>query len=161
MTDNRRPRFPFRPIGILLTAALAVAVIWLLPGWLQPQQAAEQRLVSGNQCDLTRASCIASAGEQSMTLTLAPTPISSKAPLQVEVAVAGFATDQILLTLEGRDMFMGINQFPLRPVDGQPDLWRGEAELAACTSGEMRWQARLSAATLSGTTEATFEFSAR
>ena len=99
-------------------------------------------------------------GVRSLEFELAPRQARSLEPLEFRVRTEGMDTTTVNIQLEGRDMYMGINQLQLQPVPGEPGLWRGIGELAVCTTGEMIWQARVQAAG-SSNLNALFEFRAR
>jgi hypothetical protein len=143
----------------LLGAALLALVLWL-PGYLQPAPSGQVMFTTEAGCSVSQSACRAVAAERAMTLSMTPTPVRSVTPLQVSVHLDGVDAQTVQLSLEGQDMYMGINQIQLSK-DSQSDLWRGVAELAVCTTGEMSWRARVTARQGQQTFEAAFDFNAR
>lgn len=140
--------------------ALVAAVTWL-PDLLQPKPPQAQVLQSDISCSIKQSSCTASLGERQIKLSVTPNEIRSTIPLQFEAVLSGIDADAVQLTLEGRDMYMGINQTPLSPVAEGNHTWQGISELAVCTTGEMIWRARITAREGQNIIEANFDFSAR
>lgn len=94
-------------------------------------------------------------------MSVTPKEITSGIPLEFEIRLEGVVADTIHLSLEGRDMYMGISQTDLKPVADKPGYWNGISELAICTTGEMTWRARVTVQHGPTITEANFDFSAR
>jgi len=155
--------FPKRTLQLLALLVLLLALlatVWLLPRWLAPPRVAELAPPAG--CDLSAAPCRIEDGRRSVELELAPRQVRALEPLEFRVRTQGMDTTAVSIQLEGKEMYMGINQLQLQPVAGEPGLWRGVGELAVCTTGEMIWQARIRVATgHDGDLNALFEFSAR
>ncbi|MGB0466594.1 MAG: hypothetical protein ACPGF7_03555 [Pontibacterium sp.] len=161
MTDSLLPKrlLPLLSIG-LLAVSLIFAVLWL-PELLKPSAAQNLILTTDNNCSIKESACTARSGKHSVTLRVAPREIKSAIPLDFQVQLEGIDASAISLNLEGRDMFMGINQVALQPTPNQEGHWQGVNELGACTTGEMVWRARLNIQTKKDTFEAHFDFSAR
>lgn len=93
-------------------------------------------------CDLSSGDCVALRGDISMRLSITPQPLVSLQPLMARLTLEGIVADEVLLELEGVDMYMGLNQTRLDPIPSSRH-WQGETELAVCTTGTMRWRARV------------------
>jgi len=74
------------------------------------------------------------------SLTLTPQPPSSKSGINVEFNLSGDAPQRVWIDLQGKTMYMGINQRDLQPTEG---VWKAPASLGVCTTGMMRWVLRL------------------
>lgn len=144
----------------LLALGLGIAVVWL-PEQLKPQAPENQRLLTEDGCSLKESTCHATLDGQSIAVEVNPQAIRSAIPLTFTVELDGFDADAVNLSLEGVDMFMGLNQTQLSPVQDKPGFWRGVTEIAICTTGEMMWRARIIAQQDQQQLEAHFDFSAK
>lgn len=149
---------------ILLIAALA---IFLAAGWFassyfsRPAASTAAPLSSPAGCDISRQSCTVRQGELSITLDILPRKIRSMVPLEYRVQVTGAEVQEVMLDMQGVDMFMGLNQTLLKASPDQPGLYTGSGELGVCTTGEMTWRATVSVATADGLVQTGFDFRAR
>ncbi|MCO4758661.1 MAG: hypothetical protein KC477_11585 [Oceanospirillaceae bacterium] len=98
---------------------------------------------------------------RSIRVDVSPREIRSTIPLTFNVTLKGINANAVNLSLEGQDMYMGLNQISLTPVANQPGVWRGITELAICTTGEMPWRARIIAQQDQQQLEAHFDFTAK
>ncbi|MBY4677676.1 hypothetical protein [Marinobacterium arenosum] len=148
---------------LLLCAAVLVALLAVvsLPQQLQGNRLQGELQLPSPDCDLSRQSCSAEADGRRISLSIDSSPVHAAVPLQFSARLDNVPAEQVMLDLQGRDMYMGINQVHLKPVAGQPGLWQGSAELAVCTTGEMVWQATLVAAGNGGQVSSQFEFKAK
>ncbi|GGO87501.1 hypothetical protein GCM10011348_40840 [Marinobacterium nitratireducens] len=136
-----------------------IASVWLLPRWLQAPPPADQ--LRADHCDLGLGPCRVELGAHSLELELAPRQVRALEPLEFRVRTTGMDTQAVSIRLEGKEMYMGINEVQLQPVTSDPGLWRGTGELAICSTGEMVWQARVQVTGQSDSLDVLFEFSAR
>ena len=111
-----------------------------------------------SNCDLNDKSCTVHMGEVSLTLDIQPRPVRSMAPLNYRVSIVGARASNVLISLQGSEMYMGINQTPLTAVESKPGVFSGQGELAVCTTGEMLWRLTVSAETAAGPLNTWFEF---
>lgn len=114
-----------------------------------------------SDCDLRQQSCKVDIGEASLTLDIQPREIRSLTPLNYQVSIEGTNVSQVMISLQGSEMYMGINQTELSPVAGKPGVFKGQGELAVCTTGEMKWRLTVSAKTEAGQLNTWFEFRAK
>jgi hypothetical protein len=148
--------------GLLLTLG-AIIIIWKLPHFLsQTNTPAVRELRSEAQCDLTKGACYAKLDEIEITLSIEPKQFSSLKPLFFTAEISGLDVTEAILDLQGKEMYMGINQTPLT-LNPNTRVWTGVTELAVCTTGSMIWQASIIARENDQTTpiKATFEFVAQ
>lgn len=113
-------------------------------------------------CDLNTAPCTASDGNKSISLKITPQKIASLVPLVFSVSLTNIEAQNVVLDIQGKDMFMGINQIQLSPSsDGK--TWEGVTELAVCTTNSMFWQASILVYpnATAAPDKATFEFEAK
>lgn len=115
----------------------------------------------GSDCDLTRQSCTVQMDQVTLTLEIQPHPISTLTPLNYRVIIEGVDVSEVIVSLQGVEMFMGINQTALTAIEGQPGLFEGTGELAICTTGEMLWRLTVAAETTAGPLNTWFEFRAK
>lgn len=147
-------------IFCVLALALGVAVVWL-PEQLKPQAAGNQLFLTDNNCSIKHSDCSATLDTRSIVVDVSPREIRSAIPLTFSVALNGINANAVNLSLEGQDMYMGLNQISLTPVANQPGVWSGTTELAICTTGEMSWRARIVAQQDQQQLEAHFDFTAK
>ncbi|BBB25734.1 hypothetical protein [Amphritea japonica] len=114
-----------------------------------------------SNCDLRQQSCTVSHGEVTITLDIQPRDIRSLTPLSYLVNIEGTNASQVMIDLQGSEMFMGINQTALSPVAEKPGMFTGQGELAVCTTGEMGWRLTVSAETAAGRLDTRFNFRAK
>lgn len=130
-----------RPLFALVLVATLGALMLLLPGWLNPDTSAGVQL-KPPACDLNQGPCRLKQGDIELEFSLGPAPIQSLQTLKAQLRFVGAELERVHLSLEGRDMYMGLNQAELTPT-GTDGSWQGTTELAACTTGRMVWRARL------------------
>lgn len=95
---------------------------------------------TSENCDLKKTKCIAVKGDRSISLEIIPKNIGSLVPLTFSVTLHNIEAQSILLDIQGKEMYMGINQIKLSPASGKNN-WIGTTELAICTTGMMTWNA--------------------
>ncbi|WP_207062006.1 hypothetical protein [Motiliproteus sp. SC1-56] len=151
---------PFLPPKALLVGGLALALLVLGAlgrSWLNAGQG-EPSLFPAPPCDLQQGPCEARQGDLWIRLSIVASPISAQAPLPLKIETRGLEADQVAVDFQGVEMFMGLNRYTLqRHADGS---YRGEGRLPACTSGSMRWRARVLLTRGEQTTGTWFEFEA-
>lgn len=146
--------------GITLLAGVLLLLL-KLPDILDEQQQSILFLIPEN-CDLNTAPCTANKGSKSISLAITPQKIASLVPLTFSVTLTNIDAQSVVLDIQGKDMFMGINQIKLSPSpDGK--TWKGVTELAVCTTNTMFWRASVLAYPNETATpdKATFEFEAK
>ena len=130
--------------SIVLTLLCAIALITLVK-FVVPELAYHSLSTSADvvmePCDLANTSCKAQWGSQTIELAIEAEQIRSLAPLTFKLNASDLKASQITLSLEGKEMFMGINQQPMHQV--ADDQWEVLAELAVCTTGKMVWIANV------------------
>ena len=137
-------------VALLLLAGALVAALWL-------QREGETSAIVID-CDLLDGRCEFDTSQGLASLELSPLPISSAAPFQLSVSYPGDAPDSIWIDLQGKEMYMGVNQVNLVQ---QGSLWQAEANLGICTTGTMRWVLNLILEQSDGQEVYQFEFDAR
>lgn len=142
--------------ALLAAGAVAVLAIYALPlperdaartAAAPPASAAVPPANTAVACDLNVSPCaVALADGRQGLLALSPRPIPAAQALQVvwrePAGDAGAALPETVeLAFEGVDMDMGFNRARLtRQADGS---YAGNAMLPVCTTGSMRWRARV------------------
>ncbi|WP_432695820.1 hypothetical protein ACQUQP_14930 [Marinobacterium sp. YM272] len=127
-------------LSLLVTACVAVFVIAILPRLLEPAEQAAI-VLTPPACDIAEQRCVIQDRGIKLAFALSPTPLHSATPLTAMLEIEGIPVRRVILSLEGRDMYMGINETELRPSGS--NLWQGKTELAVCTTGQMVWRAAL------------------
>lgn len=103
-----------------------------------------------------------SAGLNSGTafLSLQPRPIRSSKSFNFEVKLTGVQPDRVWIDLQGKEMYMGVNQTeltrtissietftenetPTHSASSLGALWSAPGSIGLCTTGEMIWNLRL------------------
>ena len=130
-----------RRAATLAVLALLLALITQLPALLAPPEASTQ-ILQAKACDLNSRACSAEGDGVQLTFALTPRPIRPAQPLMAELRLSGIQASKVRLSLEGRDMYMGINQIELK-AGNEPGQWVGNTSLAVCTTGRMVWRAHL------------------
>lgn len=132
--------------ALALLLALVAGLLWGVPRLVEysglRQDSAPALVLTPSACDLNRGSCHAGQDGKTLEFSLGPAPIASLKPLRAEVRLKGIKARAVTLLLEGRDMYMGLNETRLVAQDGS-DQWHGTTELAVCSTGRMVWRARL------------------
>ncbi len=140
-------------------AALAAA-IWL-PDLVQQDALQGDIQLPEPDCEVTTAGCKTQLDQLSVSMQLDKSRIHAATPLTFTVQLDNIPAQSVMVDLQGRDMYMGINQVQLSPVEGSPGKWQGSTELAVCVTGEMTWQARVLAATDDARISTQFRFQAK
>lgn len=163
MTDNQTPERgkPKRQWSMLALIALVLIALVVLPQWVKEQQADDSVFIPPLPCDLHQGRCIASSGKQVLQLSLTPGPLVSMQPLSIEVRLQHFDARQVMLDLQGIEMYMGLNQTQLQQDPERPGVWHGTTELAVCTTGDMTWRASVYIDTDDTLYSTHFDFDAR
>lgn len=127
-------------ISTLLTLVVLI-LVWQLPNWLTTAHQPDQTQLKAERCLLNQQSCTAVGAEQSVSLMVDTDTIRSLTPLPFVASLSGVEADSVTLVLEGKEMFMGVNQFSMsQQHDGS---WHATTELAVCTTGKMVWLANV------------------
>ena len=113
-----------------------------------------------HECVLGEDTCVAISGEQKVTLSADEKPESLKV-ITFTTTLTNIHADHIVLDLQGKKMFMGINQIDMKKVND--NTWSGSIEMSVCTTGSMTWLASLLIhdESLAYPTRAEFEFVAQ
>ncbi|MBR9885361.1 MAG: hypothetical protein GYB21_17645 [Oceanospirillales bacterium] len=147
---------------LLLIAALIailIATTLYLPTWITP--ASPQGItLTPPTCDLNNGPCRLKQEGIALEFALTPTPIQSLATLNAQLDIHGTDIERATLSLEGRDMYMGLNQTELTAT-GNGNRWLGSTELAVCTTGRMVWRARLTLESKDRVYSTWFDFEAK
>ena len=163
MTDDQMPESgkPKQQWMILALIALVLIALVVIPQRVKEQQTDDGVFIPPLPCDLHQGPCIASSGKQVLQLRLTPGPLVSMQPLNIEVRLQHFDARQVMLDLQGIEMYMGLNQTQLQQDPERPDIWHGTTELAVCTTGEMTWRATLYIDSAEALYSTHFDFDAR
>lgn len=101
---------------------------------------ADVRLPLVADCRLDRQTCSAALPEGGrLEISLAPQPVSTSAPMRVEVSIAGLSAERVEVDFQGVDMNMGLHRLSLALAG--PGRFAGETTLPVCVTGQMVWQA--------------------
>lgn len=144
-------------ITIALLASVGALVLWL-PAKFSEKSAVGIQLTPP-ACDLNSGPCRLQQGRIELVFSLGPTPLQSLKTLQAQLQIEGIEPERVLLSLEGRDMYMGLNRTELARNDAKS--WTGTTELAVCTTGRMVWRAHLLIQTNGEQYTTWFDFEAR
>lgn len=151
------------PLQILIIVVIIIglgAVIYL-PQLLQETPPHTRQLLTAPECDLHQGKCSAANNNQQVELSIIAEEISSSKPLLFDVTIKNIAADQIMVDLQGKTMYMGINQTLLTKVSGTENRWQGSITLPICTTGKMTWISSIKIEEQGQVTQADFEFDAR
>lgn len=87
-------------------------------------------------CPVTQQICRFETPFGQASFSLLPQPPSSKAGISYELSLDGQQPDKAWVDLQGKEMYMGVNQTNLALANNR---WSAPATLGVCTTGEMRW----------------------
>jgi len=139
----------------VITLGAATLAITIGAGYLltEPGAAELQSIACSpalQQCQFKTAAGVAS-------LELTPLPVRSSRPFQLNVSYPGDAPERIWFDLQGKKMYMGVNQVELEP---HTQGWSAQANLGICTTGTMTWVLKLVVEQQDGQQVYQFEFDA-
>ena len=120
----------------LATLAILIVSIAALSFW-SLQNANTDTTAS---CEIDTGNCHFSLDQQDYQISFGPMPARALQPMKLELTTSNRKIAKVWVDLQGVDMYMGVNQFELTDIG---DSWKGTTELAVCTTGKMRWLARV------------------
>jgi hypothetical protein len=120
----------------LATLAILIVSIAALSFW-SLQNANTDTTAS---CEIDSGKCEFTLDQQDYQISFGPMPAKSLQPMRLELATSNRNITKVWVDLQGVDMYMGVNQFELTDIGNS---WQGTTELAVCTTGKMRWLARV------------------
>jgi len=147
---------------IIITVTCVIILLLLsqfarIEAWITPKT----DFITFPGCLLQAETCHATLDDKTLSLSVEPKKIATLVPLTFNVKINNISASKVVLDLNGKEMFMGINRTILHQVSDSN--WEGITELAVCTTGEMIWEASVKIYNQSDSTPltATFEFSAK
>lgn len=143
--DSSKPRQITPVLFVFALVVILGGLIFGVPYYQNSQQELRDKsavFLNPLPCDLSTGDCVALRGDISMRLSITPQPLASLQALTARLTLEGIQAEEALLELEGVDMYMGLNQTRLDTIPSSRH-WQGETELAVCTTGSMRWRARV------------------
>lgn len=151
------------PLQILIIFVIIIGLgsVIYLPQLLQETPPHTRQLLTAPECDLHQGKCIAADDNQQVELSIAAEEISSSKPLLFDVTIENIAAEQVLVDLQGKSMYMGVNQTLLTKIPGTDNRWQGSITLPICTTGKMTWVSSIKIEEQGQITQANFEFDAR
>ncbi|MEY3038234.1 MAG: hypothetical protein RL143_801 [Pseudomonadota bacterium] len=120
----------------LATLAILIVSIAALSFW-SLQNANTDTTAS---CEIDSGKCEFTLDQQDYQISFGPMPAKALQPMRLELATSNRNITKVWVDLQGVDMYMGVNQFELTDIGNS---WQGTTELAVCTTGKMRWLARV------------------
>ncbi|WP_415903938.1 hypothetical protein ACMXYW_10030 [Neptuniibacter sp. QD48_55] len=151
------------PLQILIIFVIIIGLgsVIYLPQLLQETPPHTRQLLTAPECDLHQGKCIAADDNQQVELSIVAEEISSSKPLLFDVTIENIAAEQVLVDLQGKSMYMGVNQTLLTKIPGTDNRWQGSITLPICTTGKMTWVSSIKIEEQGQITKANFEFDAR
>ncbi|WP_415881624.1 hypothetical protein [Neptuniibacter sp. QD34_54] len=151
------------PLQILIIFVIIIGLgsVIYLPQLLQETPPHTRQLLTAPECDLHQGKCLAADDNQQVELSIVAEEISSSKPLLFDVTIENIAAEQVLVDLQGKSMYMGINQTLLTKIPGTDNRWQGSITLPICTTGKMTWVSSIKIEEQGQVTQADFEFDAR
>ncbi|SEI46861.1 hypothetical protein SAMN05421831_102185 [Allopseudospirillum japonicum] len=104
----------------------------------------------------TQGSCESQIHSAKVRLTVPPNSLKVLTPIPIEVHTELAKVQEVILDFQGRDMYMGINRYPLSRKSDH--LYTGEGILSICTDEDMVWRARILFKTPQGWLGTWFDF---
>lgn len=109
-------------------------------------------------CVIEQGSCtVTLTSGQSVRLSVSPWPVLALKPVEFQVIADNLKLSSAQLALTGRDMYMGIHQYTLKPMSQLPGL-TVTGMISVCTEKVMPWRGRVELKTSSGTEQVWFNF---
>ena len=151
------------PLQILIIFVIIIGLgsVIYLPQLLQETPPHTRQLLTAPECDLHQGKCLAADDNQQIELSIVAEEISSSKPLLFDVTIENIAAEQVLVDLQGKSMYMGVNQTLLKKIPGTDNRWQGSITLPICTTGKMTWVSSIKIEEQGQITQANFEFDAR
>ncbi|WP_415900743.1 hypothetical protein [Neptuniibacter sp. QD48_11] len=151
------------PLQILIIFVIIIGLgsIIYLPQLLQETPPHTRQLLTAPECNLHQGKCLAADNNQQVGLSIVAEEISSSKPLLFDVTIENIAAEQVLVDLQGKSMYMGVNQTLLTKIPGTDNRWQGSITLPICTTGKMTWVSSIKIEEQGQITQANFEFDAR
>ncbi|WP_415896451.1 hypothetical protein ACMXYX_10460 [Neptuniibacter sp. QD72_48] len=151
------------PLQILIIFVIIIGLgsVIYLPQLLQETPPHTRQLLTAPECDLHQGKCLAADDNLQVELSIVAEEISSSKPLLFDVTIENIAAEQVLVDLQGKSMYMGINQTLLTKIPGTDNRWQGSITLPICTTGKMTWVSSIKIEEQGQITQANFEFDAR
>lgn len=124
-------------ILLLSLGAVAAGLYW--------QSSADKRVVQLPRvegCGLHQQACSAElpAGV-SVEFEMSPRPLPTTDPIGLRARFSGMDPERVVVLFEGKDMYMGFLQYPLRRVNSSQ--FEGKGSLSICIRRLMEWVARV------------------
>lgn len=151
------------PLQILIIFVIIIGLgsVIYLPKLLQETPPHTRQLQTVPECNLHHEQCKAVSNEQQIELSIVAEEISSSKPLQFEVTLDNIDAQQVMVDLQGKSMYMGINQTLLTKVSDTQNRWQGNITLPICTTGKMTWVSSIQIEEQGQIIKADFEFDAQ
>ncbi|WP_415891848.1 hypothetical protein ACMXYN_10920 [Neptuniibacter sp. PT8_73] len=151
------------PLQILIIFVIIIGLgsVIYVPQLLQETPPHTRQLLTAPECDLHQSKCTAAIEDQQVELSIIAEEISSSKPLLFDVTIENIAAEQVLIDLQGKSMYMGVNQTLLTKIPGTTNRWQGNITLPICTTGKMTWISSIKIEEQGQVTQANFEFDAR
>jgi len=148
---------------IILVIIIGLGSVIYLPQLLQETPPHTRQLLTAPECDLHQGKCSAATANKGkqVELSIIAEEISSSKPLLFDVTLDNITADQVMVDLQGKTMYMGINQTLLSKIPGTENRWQGSITLPLCTTGKMTWISSIKIEEQGQVTQANFEFDAR
>ncbi len=156
-----KQKTPLRQLALTGAGIAALAASIWLPGLVQQNALQGDIQLPEPDCEITTAGCTTQLDQLSVSMQLDKNRVHAATPLTLTVQLDNIPAQSVMVDLQGQDMYMGINQLQLSPVEGSPGKWQGSTELAVCVTGEMTWQARVLADTENARISTQFRFQAK
>ena len=123
-------------LKILATLAILLVSIAALSFWSLNKSSTGTTA----SCAIDSGNCQLTVAQHSYQVSFGPMPARALQPMTLELAASNTNITKVWVDLQGVDMYMGVNQFELTDIGNG---WQGTTELAVCTTGKMRWLARV------------------
>ncbi|WP_415885099.1 hypothetical protein ACMXYO_10660 [Neptuniibacter sp. QD37_6] len=151
------------PLQILIIFVIIIGLssVIYLPKLLQEAPPHTRQLLTAPECNLHQEKCTAANDDQQIELSIISEEISSSKPLLFDVTIENIAAEQVMVDLQGKTMYMGVNQTLLTKIPGTENRWQGSITLPICTTGKMTWISSIKIEEQGQVTQANFEFDAR
>lgn len=127
----------------LLTVLLLLSVLGLvlfLPSLIDNPSHQSDEYVSYPECDLNEGGCtFRSTLYGDITISVSPHDFTALVPLEINLTSDNSDIRAVVVSLDGKEMFMGVNQAVLNKRETN-DRWKGVITIPVCTvDADMAW----------------------
>lgn len=155
--DAAAPRSPLLNLLTIVTLVTVAVALWYLGNYyLRGSSDDITWYPPHTPCDLHSGACVASLGVDTRLSLAFDGELRELTILPIEVRLEGIVAEEVMVEFVGRNMYMGINRFPLTAQGN--GVFRGDGQIGICTESVMPWRAQVVIETPQGRKGSWFDF---